>query len=61
MSVTTILDVALNTSEIQSADSNELVTFGNRVIKASEKLISLLVKPTETNASVSFTLDTIGK
>ena len=59
--MTTILDVALNTSEIQSADPTELVTFGNRVLKASEKLISLLVKPPDTNDSVSFTLDTIGK
>jgi len=59
--VTAVLNVALNTSEIQSADSKELVRFGDRVIKASEKLIASLVKPTDTNNSVSFTLDAIGK
>ncbi|XP_067261495.1 adhesion G protein-coupled receptor E3-like [Chanodichthys erythropterus] len=58
--VTTVLDVALNTSKIsESADSKELVTLGNSVIKASEKLISSLVKPTETCDNVSFTLDTV--
>ncbi|KAK9981634.1 hypothetical protein ABG768_001158, partial [Culter alburnus] len=58
--VTTVLDVALNTSKIsESADSKELVTLGNSVIKASEKLISSLVKPTETCDNVNFTLDTV--
>ncbi|XP_048062833.1 uncharacterized protein LOC125278075 isoform X2 [Megalobrama amblycephala] len=58
--VTTVLDVALNTSKIsESADTKEQVTFGNSVIKASEKLISSLVKPTDTSDNVSFTLDSI--
>ncbi|XP_048062853.1 adhesion G protein-coupled receptor E3-like isoform X2 [Megalobrama amblycephala] len=58
--VTTVLDVALNTSKISgSADTKEQVTLGNSVIKASEKLISSLVKPTDTSDNVSFTLDSI--
>ncbi|XP_051559395.1 adhesion G protein-coupled receptor E3-like [Myxocyprinus asiaticus] len=60
--VTKILDVALNTSEKivgSSSSPDELVTYGNRVLKASEKLISTLVKPTDTSDSVSFTLDTV--
>ncbi|KAK9981632.1 hypothetical protein ABG768_001156, partial [Culter alburnus] len=58
--VTTVLDVALNTSKISgSADSKEQVTLGNSVIKASEKLISSLVKPTDTSDNVSFILDSI--
>ncbi|XP_067260269.1 adhesion G protein-coupled receptor E3-like [Chanodichthys erythropterus] len=54
--VTTVLDVALNTSKIsESADSKELVTLGNSVIKASEKLISSLVTMRHTSLD-SFTL-----
>ncbi|XP_051560220.1 adhesion G protein-coupled receptor E3-like isoform X2 [Myxocyprinus asiaticus] len=60
--VTNILDVALNTSEKIIGlyiNQNELVSYGNRVLKASEKLISTLVKPTDTSDSVKFTLDTV--
>ncbi|XP_026106086.1 adhesion G protein-coupled receptor E3-like [Carassius auratus] len=39
-----------------SANPPELASFGNRLLKASEKLISTLVYPTVTNDSVSFTL-----
>jgi len=59
------LDVVLNFSErvlvSSSADPNKLVSDGNRLLKASEKLVSMLVKPTDTYANVSFTLDTLGK
>ncbi|KTG39928.1 hypothetical protein cypCar_00040809 [Cyprinus carpio] len=59
--VTNILTVAFNASEkilesSSSANPAELASFGNRVLKTSEKLISTLVKPTDTNDSVSFTL-----
>ncbi|KAG1955391.1 adhesion G protein-coupled receptor E3-like [Pimephales promelas] len=61
--VTKILDVVLNFSErvlvSSSADPNKLVSDGNRLLKASEKLVSMLVKPTDTYANVSFTLDTL--
>ncbi|XP_016349776.1 adhesion G protein-coupled receptor E1-like [Sinocyclocheilus anshuiensis] len=43
-------------SSSSSASPTELASYGNRVLKASEKLISILVKPTDTNDSVSFTL-----
>ncbi|XP_052395735.1 adhesion G protein-coupled receptor E3-like [Carassius gibelio] len=55
-----ILTLAFNASEkiLGSSSSNpaELASFGNRVLKTSEKLISTLVKPTETSDSVNFTL-----
>ncbi|XP_048026787.1 adhesion G protein-coupled receptor E1-like isoform X2 [Megalobrama amblycephala] len=62
--VTRILTMAINTSEkiLESSSSvspAELASYGNRVLKASEKLISTLVKPTDTSDSVSFTLPTI--
>jgi len=40
---------------------SEKVSDVNRVLKASEKLVSMLVKPTDTYANVSFTLKTVGK
>ncbi|XP_043094029.1 adhesion G protein-coupled receptor E1-like [Puntigrus tetrazona] len=58
--VTKILTVAFNTSEkildSSSASPTELASFGNHMLKTSEKLISTLVKPTDTSDSVSFTL-----
>ncbi|XDV16139.1 hypothetical protein PO909_015974 [Leuciscus waleckii] len=55
--------MVLNASEkvlvSSSADPNKLVSDGNRVLKASEKLVSMLVKPTDTYANVSFSLDTV--
>ncbi|XP_048051826.1 adhesion G protein-coupled receptor E3-like [Megalobrama amblycephala] len=61
--ITEILDVVLNVLEkisvSSSADQNKLVSDGNRVLKACEKLVSMLVKPTNTTANVSFTIDTM--
>ncbi|XP_056128024.1 adhesion G protein-coupled receptor E3-like [Rhinichthys klamathensis goyatoka] len=55
--------MVLNASEKvlvpSSADPNKLVSDGNRVLKASEKLVSMLVQPTDTYANVSFTLDSV--
>ncbi|XP_059410835.1 adhesion G protein-coupled receptor E3-like isoform X3 [Carassius carassius] len=62
--VTNILTVAFNASEkivesSSSASRAELASYGNRVLKISEKLISTLVKSTETSASVNFTLPAV--
>uniref|UniRef100_A0A9J8CSP0 GAIN-B domain-containing protein n=1 Tax=Cyprinus carpio carpio TaxID=630221 RepID=A0A9J8CSP0_CYPCA len=62
--VTNILNVAFNASEkivesSSSASPTELASYGNRVLKTSEKLISTLVKPTVTHDSVSFTLPAV--
>ncbi|CAM4464842.1 unnamed protein product [Leuciscus chuanchicus] len=61
--VKTILNMVLNASEkvlvSSSADPNKLVSDGNRVLQPSEKLVSMLVKPTDTYANVSFSLDTV--
>ncbi|XP_026118108.1 adhesion G protein-coupled receptor E3-like [Carassius auratus] len=56
-----ILNMVFNTVEkilesLSSASPAELASYGNRVLQTSEKLISTLVKPTDTNDSVSFTL-----
>ncbi|XP_073697998.1 adhesion G protein-coupled receptor E1-like [Garra rufa] len=61
ITVTNILIVAFNASEkiyVSAAAVNptELASYGNRMLKTSEKLISTLVKPTDTSDSVSFTL-----
>ncbi|XP_067260255.1 putative adhesion G protein-coupled receptor E4P [Chanodichthys erythropterus] len=62
--VTRVLNMVLNASEKISESSSsenptELASYGNRVLKNSEKLISTLVKPTDTSTSVSFTLPTV--
>ncbi|XP_058639325.1 adhesion G protein-coupled receptor E3-like [Onychostoma macrolepis] len=61
--VTSILNAVLNASEMfldsSSTDPNKLVSDGNRLLKASEKLVSMLVKPTNTSDYVNFTLDTL--
>ncbi|KAK9976725.1 hypothetical protein ABG768_021930 [Culter alburnus] len=62
--VTEILTMAINASEniLESSSSvspAELASYGNRVLKTSEKLISTLVKPTDMSANVSFTLPTV--
>ncbi|XP_068077043.2 adhesion G protein-coupled receptor L4-like isoform X2 [Danio rerio] len=59
--VTDILTVVFNASEKISVSSSsaspaQLASYGTKVLKSSEKLISTLVKPTETSANVSFTL-----
>ncbi|XP_026128132.1 adhesion G protein-coupled receptor E3-like [Carassius auratus] len=62
--VSSILNVIFNASEkiLESSSSSnpaELASYGNRVLKTSEKLISTLVKPTDTSVNVSFTLAAI--
>ncbi|XP_016139813.1 uncharacterized protein [Sinocyclocheilus grahami] len=61
--VKNILTLAFNASEkiseSSSANPAELASNGNRVLKASEKLISTLVKQTDTSDSVSFTLPAV--
>ncbi|XP_067260246.1 adhesion G protein-coupled receptor E3-like [Chanodichthys erythropterus] len=60
--VTNILTIAFNASEkiLESSSSSvspaELASQGNSMLKTSEKLISTLVKPTDTSDNVSFTL-----
>ncbi|KAL1281279.1 hypothetical protein QQF64_000082 [Cirrhinus molitorella] len=58
--VTNILTVAFSASEIldslSSANPTELASYGNRMLKNSKKLISTLVKPTDTSNNVRFTL-----
>ncbi|XP_051982619.1 adhesion G protein-coupled receptor E3-like isoform X5 [Xyrauchen texanus] len=59
--VTNILAWTLNTSEILGSSSNpsDLVSYGNRVLKANEKVISMLVNTTDTSDTVNFTLNTV--
>ncbi|XP_056590865.1 adhesion G protein-coupled receptor E3-like [Triplophysa dalaica] len=61
--VTELLDLVFNTSEkisnSSSSDPNKLKSEGNQVLKASEKLVSMLVKPTNTYDNVSFTRDSV--
>ncbi|KAI7811098.1 putative EGF-like module-containing mucin-like hormone receptor-like 3 [Triplophysa rosa] len=61
--VTDLLDLVFNTSEkisiSSSGDPKKLASEGNLVIKASEKLVSMLVKPTNTSDNVSFTRDSV--
>ncbi|XP_052466645.1 adhesion G protein-coupled receptor E3-like [Carassius gibelio] len=59
--VKNILNMAFNTSEkilesssLSSVNQTELASYGNRLLKASEKLMSTLVKPVDTSDSVSF-------
>ncbi|XP_052394631.1 adhesion G protein-coupled receptor E3-like [Carassius gibelio] len=48
-----------SSSPSSSANQVKLASFGNRVLKTSEKLISTLVKPTDTSDNVSFVLPTV--
>ncbi|XP_043094032.1 adhesion G protein-coupled receptor E1-like [Puntigrus tetrazona] len=61
--VTEILTVIFNTSEkileSSSASDYELAFFGNCLIKTSEKVISTLVKPTDTSDNVNFALPAV--
>ncbi|XP_056311928.1 adhesion G protein-coupled receptor E3 [Danio aesculapii] len=62
--VTNHLDMVLEATErflvSSSSDSSaELTSYGNRVLQSTEKLISTLVKPTDTSANVSFTLEAV--
>ncbi|KAL1281199.1 hypothetical protein QQF64_000002 [Cirrhinus molitorella] len=61
LTVKNILTMVVNTLErilesSSAANPNELAYYGNRVLKANEKLISTLVKSTDTSDRVSFTL-----
>ncbi|KAI7811057.1 adhesion G protein-coupled receptor E3-like isoform X2 [Triplophysa rosa] len=61
--VTNLLDLVFNTSEkisnSSSGDPKKLVSEGIQVLKASEKLVSMLVKPTNTFDNVSFIRDSV--
>ncbi len=64
--MTDILNLVFNTLEkivesSSAANSAELASYGNRLLEANEKLISTLVKPTDTSDRVSFTLAAVGK
>jgi len=65
--VTNILMVAFNASGkiLESSSSSvspaELASYGNLILKTCEKLISTLVKPTDTSDNISFTLSPVGK
>ncbi|XP_073763277.1 adhesion G protein-coupled receptor E3-like [Danio rerio] len=51
--------MVVTSSSAAAADPSKLVSDGNRVLNAGEKLVSMLVKPTNTSDYVSFTLDTV--
>ncbi|XP_072513060.1 adhesion G protein-coupled receptor E3-like [Salminus brasiliensis] len=55
--VTKYLDMVLNTQEkllkVETTNPEKLVSYGNAVLNKTEKLVSTLVKPTETNYSVN--------
>ncbi|XP_039534290.1 adhesion G protein-coupled receptor E3-like isoform X2 [Pimephales promelas] len=63
--VTNILMVAFNASGkiLESSSSSvspaELASYGNLILKTCEKLISTLVKPTDTSDNISFTLSPV--
>ncbi|XP_049325694.1 adhesion G protein-coupled receptor E3-like [Astyanax mexicanus] len=52
--------MVLNTKEqllkVETANPEKLVSYGNAVLNKTEKLVSTLVKPTETNYSLSISL-----
>ncbi len=61
-----ILNLVFNTLEkiVESSSLSsptELASYGNHLLEANEKLISTLVKPTDTSDNVSFTLAAVGK
>ncbi|XP_043094034.1 adhesion G protein-coupled receptor E3-like [Puntigrus tetrazona] len=56
---TAVLNSVERIVESSSASTTELASYGNSLLKASEKLISTLVKPTDTSDSVSFTLPAV--
>ncbi|XP_042621094.1 adhesion G protein-coupled receptor E1-like [Cyprinus carpio] len=53
------LSSSSSSSSSSSANQVKLASYGNRMLKTSEKLISTLVKPTETSDNVNFTLPTV--
>jgi len=50
-----------SSSSSSSVSPAELASYGNRILKTSEKLISTLVKPTYTSDNVSLTLAAVGE
>ena len=63
--VTELLDMVVNTQEqilnVEALNTDTLVSYGNTVLNRTEKLMSLLVKPTDTNYSVNISLNGLGK
>nr|XP_055060126.1 adhesion G protein-coupled receptor E2-like [Misgurnus anguillicaudatus] len=61
--ITYLLELIFKTSEKTlpslSLDPNNLVSAGNHLIRVSEELVSMLVKPTSNCSNVSFTRDTL--
>ncbi|XP_067284772.1 uncharacterized protein [Pseudorasbora parva] len=61
--VTSILTVVFDASEkidfLSSPNLTVLASYGNSILKTSEKLISTLVKPTDTSDNVSLNLATV--
>ncbi|XP_073670688.1 adhesion G protein-coupled receptor E3-like [Paramisgurnus dabryanus] len=60
--VTDLFDVVFNASENLNSsldDPKKLVQAGNQVLKSSEKLVSMLVKETNTSDRVSFIRETV--
>ncbi|KAI4887046.1 hypothetical protein NFI96_019116, partial [Prochilodus magdalenae] len=59
--VTELLDMVVNTQEqilnVEALNTDTLVSYGNTVLNRTEKLMSLLVKPTDTNYSVNISLN----
>ncbi|KAI4887043.1 hypothetical protein NFI96_003210 [Prochilodus magdalenae] len=59
--VTELLDMVVNTQEqilnVAALNTDTLVSYGNTVLNRTEKLMSLLVKPTDTNYSVNISLN----
>ncbi|KAI4888960.1 hypothetical protein NFI96_030610 [Prochilodus magdalenae] len=59
--VTKYLDMVLNTQEqllkVEAASPDKLASIGNTVLNRTEKLVSTLVKPTETTDSVNISLN----
>ncbi|XP_042621846.1 putative adhesion G protein-coupled receptor E4P [Cyprinus carpio] len=56
---TIIIIIISSSSSSIISQPDKLASYGNRMLKTSEKLISTLVKPTETSDNVNFTLPTV--
>ncbi|XP_066518214.1 adhesion G protein-coupled receptor E3-like [Hoplias malabaricus] len=59
--VSTYLSIVLTTQgqllKVEASNSEALTTYGNTVVNITEKLVSTLVKPTDTTYSVNISLD----
>ncbi|KAI4904399.1 hypothetical protein NFI96_008508, partial [Prochilodus magdalenae] len=62
--VTKYLDMVLNAQDqllkVEAASPDKLASIGNTVLNRTEKLVSTLVKPTETTDSVNISLNGLG-